>query len=424
MKNRKHGWLLALLALALCFLGWRNVCDANAASSAQIRDQLAELEQQGDAIAQELEKLEQQIGENRQELAQIVEQKYNIDRQIALLYEQTENINSQISVYSLLIADKQEELDTARLRLEELTAKNKARIRTMEEQGSINYWSVLFKANSFSDLLDRMAMIDEIQNGDRKMLAQLSAAADEVAQLQGELLQEKALLEVARSELEAAKSAMDEKRLEADELMRTLVERGEEYELFVLEAEAEQERLMQEIADKEAELARAEYLEWLATYVPPTTEATKPAPPVTGGTATEPTQPPVDSGIRWVSPVASYYLSSPFGMRLHPVHKVWKMHNGVDMACDMGTPIYASRSGKVTTAASHWSMGEYVSINHGDGYSSIYMHMTYFVVSAGQYVTAGQVIGYVGDSGVTSGPHLHFGIAYKGEYVNPMEYLD
>ena len=111
-------------------------------------------------------------------------------------------------------------------------------------------------------------------------------------------------------------------------------------------------------------------------------------------------------------------------MRIHPVYKYALMHNGIDMACPRGTPIYATRAGTVTTASYQaGGAGYYVSINHGDGFSSIYMHMTNYVVSSGQSVAAGQLIGYVGSTGVSTGPHLHFGVSYAGTYVNPMAYI-
>ena len=111
-------------------------------------------------------------------------------------------------------------------------------------------------------------------------------------------------------------------------------------------------------------------------------------------------------------------------MRKHPVLGVVRMHNGVDMACAQGTPIYATRAGTVTAASYQaGGAGNYVSINHLDGFSSIYMHMTHYVVSAGQSVSQGQLIGYVGSTGISTGPHLHFGISYAGTYVNPLAYI-
>jgi murein DD-endopeptidase MepM/ murein hydrolase activator NlpD len=99
------------------------------------------------------------------------------------------------------------------------------------------------------------------------------------------------------------------------------------------------------------------------------------------------------------------------------------MHKGVDLAAPKGTPIYATRSGYVNVATYHSTAGNYVTINHRDGFTSVYMHMTHYVVSPGQEVKAGQLIGYVGSTGRSTGPHLHFGIHYKGEYVNPMDYI-
>ena len=111
-------------------------------------------------------------------------------------------------------------------------------------------------------------------------------------------------------------------------------------------------------------------------------------------------------------------------MRTHPILGTQRMHNGIDMACSQGTPIYATRAGTVTAASYQaGGAGYYVSINHLDGFASIYMHMTNYVVSAGQSVSQGQLIGYVGSTGLSTGPHLHFGISYAGTYVNPLAYI-
>ena len=118
-------------------------------------------------------------------------------------------------------------------------------------------------------------------------------------------------------------------------------------------------------------------------------------------------------------------FTSPFGYRYHPISGKWKMHNGVDLAGRSGTPIVATRAGYVTTAAYQaGGAGNYVSLNHGDGFGSIYMHMTHYIVYRGQYVEQGQVIGYMGTTGGSTGVHLHFGISYNGTYVNPAKYIN
>ena len=100
-----------------------------------------------------------------------------------------------------------------------------------------------------------------------------------------------------------------------------------------------------------------------------------------------------------------------------------KFHYGVDLAASSGTPIKATRAGTVTVAKYSSSAGYYVTLDHGDGFSSQYMHMTHYIVKKGQKVDAGQVIGYVGSTGASTGPHLHFSILYKGSHVNPAKYI-
>ena len=100
-------------------------------------------------------------------------------------------------------------------------------------------------------------------------------------------------------------------------------------------------------------------------------------------------------------------VTSAYGYRVHPVTGDWSFHTGVDLGAGEGTPIYATRSGTVTTATYSDVYGNYVTINHGDGYSSLYGHMTHYVVYAGEYVSQGQIIGYVGSTGWSTGAHLH-----------------
>ena len=419
MNNRKRlvqilAGLMAAIMLLTLILGLIPT-RASAASSSEIRKQLNQLKEEKKEIAAQIKEVKGLYNANEDEIQDLVSQKNAIDQEIILLHQQVDNINQQIAAYSTLIADKQDELDDAEQRLADLNEKNKERIRAMEEEGKLSYWSIIFKSNDFSDLLDRLDMIQEINAADQRRLKEIAAAAQHVADTQTELAGEKAELEVSRLELDYAELILEEKRSEADGILTELIAKGEEFEAMLDESEALQEDLMQEIAKKEKDLKEAEYKEWLATYVPPTTRPS--------GTDTTPSsQAPSSSG--WIKPLKSYTITSSFGMRVHPVLGYERMHNGVDMAAPAGTPIYAAKSGKVTTASyQSGGAGYYVSINHGDGFSSIYMHMTRYIVSSGQYVKAGQVIGYVGSTGISTGNHLHFGISYKGTYVNPMKYI-
>lgn len=127
----------------------------------------------------------------------------------------------------------------------------------------------------------------------------------------------------------------------------------------------------------------------------------------------------------WHNPLTKdTYVSSPFGMRKHPVYKVWKMHKGVDLDSDRGDEIIASRGGVVVAAGWHESYGYYVRIDHGDGFMSEYFHMSKYYVKRGQEVEACELIGRVGSTGVSTGSHLHFGIILNGDHVDPEDYID
>lgn len=116
-------------------------------------------------------------------------------------------------------------------------------------------------------------------------------------------------------------------------------------------------------------------------------------------------------------------LASGFGMRLHPILKIGKMHNGLDFAAHVGTPIYATGDGKVKSAGRHGGYGNVVVISHGYGYETLYAHMSKFKVRRGQKVKRGDVIGYVGNTGLSTGPHLHYEIHKDGKEIDPISYF-
>ena len=408
MKKRKTltkvlaGIMAAMLLLSL--IAGLLPRTASAASSSEIQKDLDALKGENKEIQAQINAIRSQYDANASEILDLVDTKMAVDQEISLLNAQIINTNEQISAYSQMIADTQEELDIAQFTLNGLNEKHKLRIRAMEEEGSVSYWEVIFEANSFIDMLDRITMMQEIAAADQARLNEMRMVAADVEVARVELETGKAELEQTRIQLDTAHAELEQKRGESDELLRKLAEKQEEFQAMLDESEAAQDALMKEIAAKEKELKEAKYEEELAKL------------------ALQGQNPPSSAG--WLTPGSCYTLTSPFGNRLHPVLGYYRMHNGIDMACAQGTPIYATRAGKVTTASYQaGGAGYYVSINHLDGFSSIYMHMTHYVVSAGQTVSQGQLIGYVGSTGISTGPHLHFGISYAGTYVNPLAYI-
>ena len=427
MKNKKF-WmsllagimaLIMLLGLVLSVLP-----AAQAASSSEIRDQIDQLEEDEKALQEKIDDLKQQQSDNRSDVRAIMEQKANIDQQIGLLRKKIRNLDDQISSYALLIADKQKDLDEKQAYLAELNEKNKERIRAMEEQGELSYWSVLFQASSFSDLLDRMVMVEEIAAADQRRLEEMKLAAQEVEAAKITLEQEKQHLEASRAQLAQDKAEQEALSAESQKLLSEAIAQGEAFEDLMDEYEDEKNNLANEIENKEVEFKDAEYSEYLATMTtattaPPTQPSHNTGSGGNGGTSVE------AEGITWVVPVSYSYVSSAWGWRIHPISGVWKWHSGVDLTGSgiNGRPIYASRGGVVTYAGWYGAGGWTVKIDHGDGFSTVYMHMSDYIVSAGDYVAAGQTIGYVGSTGGSTGPHLHFEVRYHGEDQNPMKYI-
>lgn len=427
MKNKKllvrimAGFLAAILLLGLMAMVFPTY--ASAKSSSVLKGELNELKEQKAEIQAQMNDLEGQLKDNLDEISDIVAQKNSIDQQVGLLYAQAENINQQISTYSLMIADKQDELDAAQSHLDILNEQNRARIRAMEAEGTLSYWEVLFKASSFSDLLDRLNMIREIAKEDQRRIQEMNAVAQEIAEAQAELAEEKSGLEISRAELDDTMAVLDTKRAEADALIAQLLSQGAELDALLDEFEQMEQDVLTEIGQKEKEYNQAKREEWLATSVPETT--TKPTQGSDnsddsdkGGSGGN-----VTVGSTWIVPCSYVCVSSAYGPRTPPKKGASSWHHGVDLAGPKGTPIYASRGGTVTAATYGSASGYYVSINHGDGYSSSYLHMTHYVVKSGQQVSQGQLIGYMGSTGVSTGPHLHFSIYYNGQSKNPANYI-
>ena len=419
MKKRVRFSAIALVLICGLLLGLFSdflPTNARAASSSAIKEQIEELEKEQDALEEQMENLRGQQDENVSEIREIMEQKNVIDQQIGILYTQINNINEQIAAYSVLIADKQAELDEAEKKLKELNEKHKERIRAMEENGELSYWSVLFEANSFSDFLDRLTMMEEIAAADSRRLKEIRKAAEEVESAKAELMAEREEMKAAKDKLAQAQAELEKKAAEAQKLLDELIAKGKEFDALMEELEEEQEANADALANKKVEYDEAKYREHMATA----TQPTKPAGNGNGGTPTKD-----ELGKTWVIPCDYTMVTSPFGWRIHPISGVEKFHNGVDLWCAgiYGKPIYATREGVVSYTGWYGSGGWTVMVDHLDGFKSIYMHMTNFIVSEGDFVMAGQVIGYVGDSGGTTGPHLHFEVRYNGAAVNPMNYI-
>lgn len=403
--------LLSLVSTALIVM-------VNAASSSEIKSKLADLRAKQAEIQKQSDELEKSIAENKDQTKTLVAQKAEIDQEMEMSRQKIENLNEQIQQLNLLIAEKQTELEASVAKEEALQKQYKARLRSMEETGSVSYWSILFRASSFSDLLDRVDMIREIAESDQLMLKQLSAATQAVETERADLEQQKQDLQQTETDLAAEQAELETKRAEADTLITQMQAEYASLSDEFLAAEADEAAVREQI--KKAE---TDYFNALAKEQAAAAAAAAANKPSNSNSSSSSSSGSASSG-GFAFPLAySTGVTCAYGPRIHPINGNKSFHYGVDLAAGMSTEIYATKSGTVTGATYGEANGYYVTINHGDGYSSIYAHMTNYVVSVGDSVKQGQLIGYVGTTGWSTGPHLHFEILYNGSNVNPMNYI-
>ena len=416
--------LLGLVSSALIFM-------VNAESSKEIEKDLLALREEQKELKQQSDALQAQIGENKKTTQTLIEKKADIDQQISMSRQTIDNLNAQIQSYSILIANKQEELDASLAESDRLNEQYKIRIRSMEETGSISYWSILFGAKSFSDLLGKVDMIREIAESDQMMLKKLAAMSEKIESERKDLEQQMAELDAAKTELTAQQAELEVQRAESDELILQMAAEyaamSKEYEDYLELEEEMSKQIKQTETDYFNALAKEEK-ERLAKL---NAQNNNKAPAKTGnGTSGGGnsnsgggTQQSANSG-GWLYPLGySVPVTSAYGWRTHPLTGKKSWHNGIDLAAGAGAAIYAAKSGTVTSACYNEAYGNCVTINHGDGFSSMYAHMTNYVVASGSYVKQGDLLGYVGDTGWATGPHLHFTMYYNGGDVNPLSYI-
>ena len=379
--------LLILLPMLTMILG-----GAGAVTQSEI-DALKQQQAESQALQQQLE---EQMEDVEAQQSAAVDKRDLLLAQLEAINDELESIEAQIAWYDEEIALKEEQRKEAEAREAEQYDLFCQRVRAMEEEGTVSYWSILFNATSFSDMLDRLEDIDAVMDYDNQVMDELIATREELERLQAEL-------ESARAEEEAAKAQQEERKAEQQALVA-------EAQQVVDELNSNLEELNRKLDEQDAAVAavQAEIERKQAEY-----EAQRQQ---NGTTIIS------ESGYMW--PLPGYYrLSSLFGYRIHPISGKPHSHSGIDIPAPGDTPILAARSGQVITSVygsgAYWSYGNYVVIDHGDGETTLYAHMSSRAVSEGEMVTQGQVIGYVGTTGNSTGNHLHLEVRENGQRVDP-----
>ena len=393
MKNKqgKGRWLraAALVLAAVCLLS-ASMAPALAVTQAEI-DAL-----KGDAkdLKGQKKEIQAKLNALAADKSSAMERKDLLDQQIANTSAQITNVEAQISKYTQLIGEKEAELKDAE---EQEAAQYELfcqRVRAMEKRGSVSYWSVLFKAESFTDLLSRVDFINEIMASDQRVIDDLQTLQQQIADTKADLEESKSQQEAAKTELVSKKKELDAQRTAANKVIQELTATENATEAVLAEMEAEEDAIQAEIQRLSRELAAQQ---------------------AANG------QKPQSNPGGYIWPVNSRYITSTMGGRTSPGGIGSTNHKGTDIGrVGYTSQVYASKAGTVIKATYSRSYGNYVVISHGGGNTTLYAHMSSLRTTAGAYVNQGDVIGITGSTGNSTGPHLHFEITENGVRVNPL----
>lgn len=424
MKNIKKSLrsvfcaLLAAAALAAAALAAS--LPAYAVSQAEIDD----LQKKLDALEQQAQEQQDVINDLTSQKARFITRKLALDNKIEINRQMIELIGEQIEIYDKIIAEKQAELDKA---LEKETAQTellRSRIRAMEENSTYSYASFIFDSSSVTELLSRIGDVNDIMHYDKTLEEEYMAAREDVESI-------KKSYEEARHEQELLQKELDTKQAELDAQVEAAYTMIADIETLSDDAQAEYDAIAEEEAKAEETLQEAirKRAAEQAKYNQNNNSNnggggnsggsggnSGGGGSSGGGSATS------LSNLQWPVPSCTL-ITSRFGYRVAPTTGASTYHGGLDIGAGMGASIVAAGAGDVIYAGANGGYGNCVMIDHGNGVVTVYAHMSSIGVSYGQYVTAGQYVGAVGSTGVSTGPHCHFEIRINGAQTDPAAYF-
>lgn len=404
MSNRKKKLLCALLALALMLPMF--AVNTDAAGYAVSEDELDELKAERDALVKQRQEQQAVVNDLRAQQASVLAVKQALDERNMYTQWQIDLTQQEIDLYEDMIADKSIEVDDAKALENEQLDRYRARVRAMEENGNTSLLAYLFSASTLGEFLTAVDDVGEIMESDRELEDAYIEARENTEAVVAEYEEYKAGIVEKQDELRAEQDELQAELDEATQLIIDITANIEENAAVLAEFEQ---------AEKEAETNVANMV--IALEKQRAAEAAASGGGYVGGGGTV-----VGTGqFSWPVPSCTY-LTSRFGLRVHPITGVTKSHTGVDIGAQSGATIVAADGGTVVLAGVNSGYGNCVMIDHGNGYKTLYGHMSSIAVSNGQTVSKGETVGYVGSTGLSTGPHCHYEVWKDGSRIDPEQF--
>ena len=403
--------LLALITAAVMLLTC--AVSAYATSIEELEARQNELEQQNAEYQAKLNESNQKVSEQQEYVDALVGKVQTVNEEISISRQKIDALNSEI-------AQKQKEINQKNKEIEESMNTLRSRLKAIYISGDVSSLEIILGAKDFTDFLDKLQVVQYVSNHDEELINQIQAQLDVISEEKKALQDDKKAQEEEQENLEDKQAELNSLLETNKDVLANLQEASAEVQMQLELSEEELSGLSEEIQEyyrkkREEEAARRAAAEQGETpsYDSPSSIDV----PDTGGYV-------------WPTP-GFYYLSSVFYEA-----RSYEYHGGIDIAGGdiMNSPVYAAASGTVISTCDYcthnWGKyyscgcgggyGNYVWIDHGNGKETIYGHLSSLTVSTGEYVSAGQLIGYVGTTGFSTGPHLHYETRYCGERYDPM----
>ncbi len=349
-------------------------------------DEIKRKERELEELNAKIEELDASISQNKNMQNETNQKIKNVMGSIKALEGEIKTLNSDIEITEASIVEKTSELEAAEIKIGEKTDLLNDRLRVMYKTGTIGYVEVLFGAEDFTDLLSRIDMLQKVLVHDQNLIEFLKEQRD--------------IIETKKIELETVK-------VELLDLFTSKLKKQDELTVALNNLVAYQGDLRNDAAAlEEMEQQMLEQADQMTTFI----KNMKLAATYVGGE------------MMWPAP-GYYSISSYFGNRLHPISKEYKMHTGIDIETPRKTPLVAAQTGTVIFANWFAGYGKAIIIDHGGGYATLYGHLDVINVNVGQVVKKGENIALSGNTGYSTGPHLHFEVRMNGDYVDPLTYV-
>lgn len=352
-------------------------------------ENVSDLQAQKEQIKQELSNANENLESLELKLTEALEAVNKVEAQIVEGEAELTQTTEKIEELQKEISQTQEKLDIIENDYEKQRKICEKRLVALYEMGETTYLDVLLSSKSITDFISNYYLIGEIAQYDNDLLDTIKREKDKIEQIKEQITKKNENLKSIQESQEKTLIALENAKTIKNSYVSNLTEEEQTMQKQIEEYQSKLNTLDSQILFLTVGELGEDYV-----------------------------------GGEFLWPAPGYKtITSPFGTRLHPILKTYRTHYGVDIGAPLGAYIVAANSGVVTTASYLSSYGNAVIIDHGGGVSTIYAHGSEILTSVGTQVNRGDIIMKAGSTGLSTGPHLHFGVSVNGKYVDPLPYL-